>query len=294
MEQAKDLTYGVLKDRLLGAFSKISEQGANAGGPFGGTMSVVKTSWVLPVIAIIVTIALIVIIVLVVNTHRAAVGKEVLKGPTDLFDPKSVVVVSRQDASKQMKGSYTLSFYARIDAVPDMRASVTLLTYAGTWALEYNPAEEQMLWNFGQTPDSGLPFGSAEVVKVGGATLQRWNQYVIAVEGRSVDFYINGVLVKSHLLDNVTPAPVGSITIVPKNVMGQIAVAQLWSRRLTTTEVATNYTDTSDSQGQPFLGSALMKTIGAFKLPNLFCPGGNCDSATPTASPSQIWEFPYA
>jgi hypothetical protein len=281
-------------DQLKGAFSALTT-GANTGGPFGtGAANLIKTSWVLPVIAIIVTISLIVIIVLVVNTHRSAVGKEVLKGPTDLFDPKSVVVVNRQDASKQTKGSYTLSFYARIDAIPDMRASVPLLTWPGTWSLNYNPAEEQMIWNFGQTPDSGLPFAAAEVVNVGGATLQRWNQYVVAVEGRSVDFYVNGALVKSQLLDNVAPTPSGSITIVPKNVMGQIAVAQLWPRRLTTTEVATNYTDTSDSQGQPFLGPALMKTLGSFKLPNLFCPGGNCTSATPTAAPSQIWEFPYA
>lgn len=280
-------------DQLKGAFSALTT-GGNTGGPFSAATNVVKTSWVLPVVAGIVAIALIVIIVLVVVRHRAAVGKEVLKGPTDLFDPKSVVVVSRQDATKQMKGSYTLSFYARIDAVPDMRSSVPLLTWPGAWSLGYNPAEEQFLWNFSQTPDSGQLFNAAEAVTVGGATLQRWNQYVIAVEGRSVDFYVNGALVHSTLLNNVITAPTGSITVVPKNVMGQLALVQLWSRRLTTTEVATNYTDTSDSQGQPYLGMAFMKTLGNLKLPNLFCPGGNCESATPTAAPSQIWEFPYA
>jgi hypothetical protein len=193
-----------------------------------------------------------------------------------------------------MKGSYTLSFYARFDAVPDIRSTVSVLTWPGTWTMEYNPSEEQMVWQFGQTPDTGLPFAAAETVKMSGATMQRWNQYVIAVEGRSVDFYVNGHLVLSHILNNVTPTPSASITIVPKNVMGQIAVGQLWSRRLTTTEVATNYTDTSDSQGQPYLGMAIMRELGSLKMPNLFCPGGNCETGTPTAQSSQVWEFPYA
>jgi hypothetical protein len=259
-----------------------------------GAADAVKSSWVLPVVAGVVAVTLIVIIILVIVRHRATVGKSVLKGPTDLFDPKSVVIVNRKDASTQMKGSYTLSFYARFDAVPDIRSTVPVLTWPGTWVMEYSPAEEQMVWQFWQTPDTGLPFAAAETVKVSGATMQRWNQYVIAVEGRSVDFYVNGILVLSQILNNVAPAPSASITIAPKNVMGQIAVGQLWSRRLTTNEVATNYTDTSDSQGQPYLGMAFMRELSGIKMPNLFCPGGNCQTGTPTATPSQVWEFPYA
>lgn len=279
-------------DAAKGLFSKLTT-GANIGGPFGAA-DAVRSSWVLPVIAGIIAVALIAIIIFVAVRHRTTMGKEVLTGPTDLFDPKSVVVVNRKDAGTQMKGSYTLSFYARFDAVPDMRSTVPVLTWPGTWNLNYNPAEEQLIWSFGQAPDSGLPFAEAETATVPRATLQRWNQYVVAVEGRSVDLYVNGQLVLSQLLNNVTPAPTASITIVPKNIMGQIAVAQLWSRRLTTTEVAANYTDTSDSQGQPYLGMAFMRELSAFKVPNLFCPSGNCQTATPTAPASQVWEFPYA
>jgi hypothetical protein len=278
-------------DQAKGWLSGLTEGSQSTA--FGAT-NAVKSSWVLPVVAGVVAVTLVVIVIFVVVRHRATVGKKVLTGPVDLFDPKSVVVVSRSDAGKSMKGSYTLSFYARIDAVPDMRSSVPLLAWPGTWALNYNPAEEQLVWNFGQIPDTGLPFAAAQTVNVGQATMQRWNQYVIAVEGRSVDFYVNGSLVLSQILDNVTPAPSASITIVPKNVMGKIAIAQLWSRRLTTGEVATNYTDTSDSQGQPYLGMAVMRELGSLKLPNLFCPGGNCESVQPTAAPAQMWEFPYA
>jgi len=259
-----------------------------------GAADTVKSSWVLPVVAGIIAIALIVIIILVVVRHRATMGKKVLKGPVDLFDPKNVVVVNRKDAGTLMKGSYTLSFYARFDAVPDIRSTVPVLTWPGTWVMEYDPAEEQMVWQFWQTPDTGLPFAAAETIRMSGATMQRWNQYVIAVEGRSVDFYVNGRLVLSQILNNLPPAPSASITITPKTVMGQIAVGQLWSRRLTTTEVASNYTDTSDSQGNPYLGMAFMRELGALKMPNLFCPSGNCETGTPTASSSQIWEFPYA
>jgi hypothetical protein len=76
--------------------------------------------------------------------------------------------------------------------------------------------------------------------------------------------------------------------------MGKVAWVQLWPRRLTVSETANNYTDTSDSQGRPYLGPNMFQSLLDVKLPNLFCPSGNCFGATPVANPSQVWEFPYA
>jgi hypothetical protein len=123
---------------------------------------------------------------------------------------------------------------------------------------------------------------------------QRWVQIVLAFEGRSVDLYVNGTLAKSDLLRNLPSSANSSITIVPNNVMGKLAYVQLWSRRLPVHEVAANYTDTSDSQGRPFLGPEFLSVFNNLYFPNLFCPNGKCGGTQPTCSQEQRWEFPYA
>jgi len=251
------------------------------------------SSYVLPALAAVVGLTLLILIVFVIIRATRGNPARTLKGPVDLSAPKSPVLLSRTDTSKNMKGSYTLAFYARIDAVPDMRAQTPLLTWPGVWNLQLNPAEEQLLLGFSQTKDENL-FLNTDTVQVAGATLQRWNQYVIAMEGRSVDIYINGKLVQSSILNNVPPSSQSSITIVPGNVLGQIAYVQLWARRLSVYEAQSNYADTSDSQGRPYLGPAMFAALTNITMPNLFCSGGTCGGSAPTAPPSQVWEFPYA
>jgi len=252
-------------------------------------------NYMLPVIGGIVAISLIALVVFVVIQVKQTKPVMLLKGPVDLFQPQSPVVVDRPSTSKQMRGSYTLSYYIRIDAVPDMRTAETpLMTYPGIWDLGYNAATEQLVWKFAQTQDTSGGWVWTEPVTVDGVPMQRWTQVVITFEGRTADLYINGVLVTSSTLRNIPPSATSSITLVPSYVMGQLAYAQLWPRRLTVSEIAANYTDTSDSQGRPFLGPDLLGPLKSLKIPNLFCPSGNCSSSSPTASQSQTWEFPYA
>jgi Concanavalin A-like lectin/glucanases superfamily len=258
------------------------------------TFNVPGQSYVLPVILGI--IALAIIVILVFTAIQLNVGKpaKLVAGPLDLFQPKSVVVVDRPTVKSTLQATYTLSFYLRMDAVPDMRATATpLLTWAGIWDLGYNPAKEELAWRFAETPDSPM-LGSSELVIVPTVPLQRWTQVAITFEGRSADIYVNGQLVQSKSLTNVPPSANSSITIVPGGIMGELAYVQVWPRRLTLNEIAANYTDTSDSQGRPFLGPGFLGAIKGFKVPNLFCPSGNCDGSSPTAAPSQTWEFPYA
>ena len=252
-------------------------------------------SFILPIILSIVAIAIITVIIFMVVQMNKGKPAKLIAGPIDIYDPKpSVVIVDRPTVKASLQATYTLSFFLRMDAVPDMRATATpLLTWAGIWNLGYNPAKEELAWEFAETPDSLNP-GRPEFVIVPRVPLQRWTQITMTFEGRSADFYVNGQLVQSKSLANVPPSANSSITIVPKGIMGEIAYVQVWSRRLTLNEVASNYTDTSDSQGRPFLGPGFFSAIKGIKIPNLFCPSGNCSGSSPTASASQTWEFPYA
>lgn len=281
-------------DYAAGAFGGVSNSFASFGRDSGA-------SYVLPIIVAIIVIALITIVVFVAIRVAATRPKMTLVGPVDLFKPPNPVAVGRGQTRSLMNASYTLAFYVNLAAVPDMRQGATpLLTWPGVWNLQYNAAKEEADWLFYETKDNnapgnpGNPGNPSTTVAVPSVPLQRWTQLVIAVAGRSVDFYVNGALILSKLLDNVTPSSNSSITIVPSGIMGQLAYVQVWPRRLTVSEVAANYTDTSDSQGRPYFGPDFLKAITNIKTPNIFCSSGNCDSKTAIANESQVWDFPYA
>ena len=272
------------------AFGALTESAKTSFGP-GATRSTVAV----PIIAGIIGIALIAMIIIVIIQMKTNRPKQTLKGPIDLFKPLSPIVISRADTKANMSGTYTLSFYVRIDAVPDMRAAATpLFTWPGIWNLGYNAAQEQMVWTIVLTPDGHTGAIEPEVVVLPNVPLQRWTQISIGFEGRTMDLYVNGKLIKSDTLQNLPPSATSSITIVPGGIIGKLAYVQLWSRRLTVSQVMSNYTDTSDSQGRPFLGPAFFTALTNISVPNLFCPSGNCAGTQPAANPSQTWEFPYA
>jgi hypothetical protein len=283
----------------MDAFQDLADQfrrGASQAMGFGPVKAFAgQSSYVLPFLAGIVAIALIVLIVFVVIQVNVGKPAQLLKGPVDLFDTKSPVIVDRPTTKTQMTGSYTLAFYVRIDATPDMRATaVPLITWPAIWNVGYNAAKEQLIWTFGQTADAPAQISQPETVSIAGVPMQRWTQIAITFEGRTADFYVNGTLHTSTTLNNVPPSANTSISIVPGGLIGQVAYVQVWPRRLAVADVAANYTDTSDSQGRPFLGPNMMAALNNVKMPNLFCPSGNCTGTQPSASKSQTWEFPYA
>lgn len=252
-----------------------------------------NTPYIMPVFIGIGVIVLVIIITYIVIQYSYQNPRMLKKGPVDLWAPGSNTFVSRNDTAKSMKGTWTLSFYVRFDAVPDMRTATPFLVWSGNWALDYNPAQEQLVWRVAPAPD-GSYAASTQNIPIPNVPLQRWTQVMLVAEGRSLDAFINGQLVKADQLTNLPQGGAGSITIAPNNIMGQAAYIQLWPRRLTASEIASNYADTSDSQGRPLLGPAILQTIKGISMPNIFCPSGNCTGTSPSAQPSQTWEFPYA
>ncbi len=252
-------------------------------------------SYLLPAVGGFVAIIFVVMIVYIIIQSRETKPKMETTGPLDLFNPESPVVVDRPTVRVSMGSTYTLSFYIRIDGVPDMRSGSTpVFTWPGVWNMSYNPSQQEMNWDFNQMSDSpDTPMHVEKHTRLPNVPMQKWTQVTMTYEGRTADFYVDGKLIESVTLINVTSPPNSSITIVPKGIMGQVAFVQVWSRRLTVHEVANNYLDTSDSQGRPFLGPGLMNLVKEVKVPNLFCPQGNCTAKTPVAPASQTWEFAY-
>uniref|UniRef100_A0A6C0E6D3 Lectin/glucanase superfamily protein n=1 Tax=viral metagenome TaxID=1070528 RepID=A0A6C0E6D3_9ZZZZ len=236
-------------------------------------------SWAAPVVIGIVLIAIIIYVIYVYLQPRPASS---LVGPVDLYSPGNAVIVDRPTTSSLLRGSYTLAFYVFINAVPDSGITSTpMLTCPGVWDLGYNAPQEQLIWRIGGT------------VALPNVPAQRWTQVVLTVEGRTVDMLVNGALIKTHTMNNVAAIAASSISIVPGNIYGRIAIVQTWPRRLPMCEVASNYASTSDSQGRPYFGPDFINVFNGMSAPNTFCPTGNCGTA-PVAPPTMVWEFPYA
>lgn len=284
----------------MDAFADLTNQfrrGATGALGFGPTKAFTgQSSYILPFVAGIIGIALIALFVFIAIQANQGSPAHLLKGPVDLFGPKSPVIIDRPTTKSQLTGSYTVAFYLRVDAVPDMRATATpLLTWPSIWNVGYNGAKEQLMWSFAQTADAPASFPAPESIAIADVPMQRWTQVAITFEGRTADFYVNGQLRTSTTLNNVPPSAASSISIVPGGALGQIAYVQAWPRRLTVADVAANYVDTSDSRGQPAIPPDVLAAVKNIKVPNLFCPSGSCNTATqPKANESQTWEFPYA
>ncbi len=257
------------------------------------TLGAADRSYVLPAIAAVIAIAIIIMIIYVAIQSGVSKPAKAIMGPIDLYNPKSPVILDRNATKNAMAASYTLSYYVNITATPDMRATATpFLMWPGVWMLGYNASQEQLMLTQGTTAD-GPNWGGIDTVTLPSVPMQRWTQVTMAMEGRSMDFYLNGKLIKSHSFANVPPSAAASIILMPNNLMGQLAYVQVWPRRLTVTEVENNYIDTCDSRGRPYLGPELLRAIKDFKAPNLFCPNGVCGGKTVDANPSQQWVFPY-
>ena len=276
-----------LTDRLKSARDYTIGTISRASRDFTETTGV---SYMVPIIGTLILIAVIASAIIASIYYGSKRPAKTLLGPINLFTPTSPSIIDRPTVKSKMANSYTLSMYFKMDSVPDMRALDTpVLTWPNVWNLNYKPSQEQLSWIFTQTENSGKATGP-ETVTVSGFPLQRWNQVGITFEGRTVDIYCNGVLKNSTTLNNVPLIPNASITLLPSNIVGEVAYIQLWSRRLTTHEVASNYVETSDSQGRPYLGPDFFK---AFKIPNIFCPNGQCDGVIAKACDGLKWEFPY-
>lgn len=123
--------------------------------------------------------------------------------------------------------------------------------------------------------------------------VQRWTMITIAREGRRFDVYYNAALVLSkrcqYVLDGsslIGPAIAGD-----KNLNGQIVNVNLYSQKLSASDVARIYSILADTNGKPFTDK---ETNFIDYLP--FCKDGSCLKGPKIrpASPLYDWDTEYA
>ena len=125
--------------------------------------------------------------------------------------------------------------------------------------------------------------------------VSRWNELAITVEGRTVDVYLNGVIAKSTLLDNLPILnPVGLLLETSPDFSGQAGLFQAWPNRRTESEIARNYQRNTDTRGKPLIPDSMYGFFQMFTdFRESFCKLGFCDFRF-QKTPLQYIDYEYA
>jgi hypothetical protein len=213
----------------------------------------------------------------------------------------SVLLVPQAKLPKDLNENYTFSFYVYMNdftspsfAPSDDMRFHKLLELTGACSIFLDPVNQvaKLVLNPATPSGVGLPVTTLTVQNF---LTARWNQLAFTVEGRTVDCYLNGTLVTSTLLPDVPRSVPTQITLYPMvGFTGQLGYVQIWPRRLTLPEMITNYKESSDLRGKPYIptpGASLADMFTIFS--NAFCNTGLCLNPSDLNPLRQI-EYVYA
>ena len=150
--------------------------------------------------------------------------------------------------------------------------------------------------------------------------LQKWMMVTVAREGRRFDVYYNDSLVLSQKamympVSNISNSSFSGITSGSDGLVGQIALANVYNYRLSSSDIAAKYQEFADTRGRPYINSVANPLVQGDKtglnpsvvsgntlssyLPALsfnLCPSGGCltPPAIKPASPLYDWTSSYA
>jgi hypothetical protein len=161
------------------------------------------------------------------HKHNNIKYKTILKTET-LFDEDYVSVVNRSDIFKP-NVNFTISWKMRIANIPpnflwksSYKQSKPIILNGGCPDIYYKPDKNVIIIKY-QMMDNKLNTVYKDLV-IKNIPLQRWNNFVIILESRKVNIYMNNELQYSYHLPTVPMEPTGQFKMgsVNNNFLGKI------------------------------------------------------------------------
>jgi hypothetical protein len=199
-------------------------------------------------------------------------------------------VLTQAQLIQSLKSNFTFSFFIYMDKVNDERIPFAgpkgdyrfkpLLKLLGVGEFVLDPVHQAALLRLNPLMPMSMnnSLTSPPYAEIENVMNSRWNQITIAVEGRSIDIYLNGHHATSLILDNVTwTNPTGVLLETSPDFWGQAGMIQAWPRRLTEKELRENYKRVTDLRGKPNIpdGAPTFKSFW-HELYKLLCHAGFC------------------
>lgn len=227
------------------------------------------------------------------SDETVVLGPYVLHGKPsehDIIGSTLVPVLTKAQLSTSLKSNFTMSFFIYMDKLNTERIPFAgpkgeyrfkpLIKLIGFGEFVLDPVHQSALLRLNPLVPTVMNGHvstppSAEIDNVLNA---KWNQITIAVEGRSIDIYMNAHHVTSLILENLTwTNPTGVLLETSPDFWGQAGMIQAWPRRLTEKEIWENYKHVTDLRGKPNIPDAqpTFKSIW-HELYKLMCHAGFC------------------
>jgi hypothetical protein len=176
-----------------------------------------------------------------------------------------VTIFDQAQLNKKLGNNFTFSTFVYMDDFNAERIPLAgpkgdfrfkpLLTLLGVGTITLDPIHQMARVELQTLADKAiLKRDNVVQIDIENVTVAKWHQLTVCMEGRSVDVYLNGVLMKSALLENLTALyPIGVILETTPDFSGQTCLFQAWPRRLTESQIATNYKRNVDLRGKPLV-----------------------------------------
>lgn len=259
--------------------------------PNGGGFKLTTPTIILVVVGVLIVLGVLIYLYLRKRPQEVTVlGPYNLKGVTNTSSGSSQeTLVDSSQLNSSMGNNFTFSMFLYMDDTNAERIPIggpsgefrfkPLVYILGVGTITVDPLHQKALLTLQPLTDRAVKKVDSPVnVIIDDFLVARWNQLTFSVEGRSVDVYLNGVLIKSALMENVPVlSPVGLVLETIPDFSGQTGLFQAWPRRLTGSEVLLNYKRNVDLRGKPAIPEqtvALSEILKYFKT-NL-CKIGFC------------------
>jgi hypothetical protein len=188
-------------------------------------------------------------------------GPIVLKGAGNGIPSEQKILFNQSQIESSLGNNFTFSMFVYMDdsnreRIPlgspdgDFRFK-NFITILGVGTIMLDPIHQRARVSITPLSRNVSP---NSVIDIDNFMVARWNQVTLTLEGRTVDVYLNGVLAKSTLLENVPLIKPIMVTMeTSPDFSGQAGLIQAWPRRLTANAVADNYKRNTDTRGKPLI-----------------------------------------
>jgi hypothetical protein len=226
-------------------------------------------------------------------------------GTSEMFDPTTSLMIPAtgmvdllisKDAKKYIAETFTFACFISVNhssiegitgdsLKQNFKPYQLVVSIPGAYDIFIDPFHEMLLFEFKSYETASYK------VQVPNFRVNRWNQLLISLEGRTADIYVNGILLKSIGLLNVIYSTPGTPKVNMNPYMYcDVALVQVWPIRLKEPDIIANYKWNADSQGVP----PIPLTINNFlQIPT--CTGTDCpDSISSSTNGITYVNYEYA
>ena len=162
--------------------------------------------------------------------------------------------------------NFTCSFFLYIDDANRERIPINnagynfqyILSIGNAIGVTIDPIRQTMRVTMVMQPVMGATSTKEPIplipIDIENVMIAKWNQIAISIEGRTIDIYLNGKLVKSKLMDNLPWSQMGNLALNNSpDFTGQAALFQVWPTRRTMNQIMENYKRNTDPRGKPLV-----------------------------------------